>query len=331
MSKQRRLDQQLTSIYPELSRRQAQGLCDTKRVKVNGKLGRSGQLVSMDDRIEVSGDISPVRARPELGATAVGFAVIFEDDFLIVAHKPAGMHSVRLSHEDPPTLADCLAAHCPATIEASPDLRESGLVNRLDFYTEGLVVAAKNRETWTALRHDTAWSEKRYLALVEGELKEPCVIRSLFRNLQGGERVEVVAGDKFTQADEKQANEKIQKVIANESEELEDDEPLSESRIEPVSSRNGVTLIDISLTTAKRHQVRAHLAWLDHPIVGDELYGSVLRADAGWKSFTGEPLERDQGFLLFAYSLRFQHPQLQEFVEFEDQHPRLATLQAGLN
>ena len=318
MSTQRRLDQALTELYPNLSKRQAQKLCKSSRVKVNGKLGRPGQLVTESDRLEVTGEVVAVAARPELVGPDSGFKVLHEDDWLIVAHKPSGMHSVRLTSEDPLTVADCLAAHCSATVAASPDARESGLVNRLDYYTSGLIVAAKSREAWTELRSESAWIEKRYYALVEGELLQDSVVRSLFRNLQGGERVEVLIP------------------IQQQPGESDEQNEMSESRIHPCRGFKDITLVETILRTGKRHQIRAHLAWLRHPIAGDTLYGSTTSLESALERVLGasEPKAingeqgNEQGFALYAHQLSFFHPHSKAQLQITDTDPVISRLRA---
>jgi 23S rRNA pseudouridine1911/1915/1917 synthase len=230
-----------------------------------------------------------VCARPELFANGRYdlkdyFEVVYEDELIVLVDKWAGAHSVTLSLEDSPTLADALAAYCPACAEASPDNREAGLVQRLDRPTRGLLLAAKNRNAWAALRRQFAEKivDKTYLALVEGivpwdeqELRGDLVARA--------ERMWVEPGDTAA----------------------------GEVSVVWRSKSKGSSLVRLRSNKGQRHQVRAHLAHLGFPLLGDSLYGSKLSFQAAEHG-----ISQESDFFLLASELAFQHPETGKRLAF---------------
>lgn len=273
-----RLDSFLHSEIPQFSRKFFQRLCDTNRVSVNGTRAKSGTILQSDDLVEILGELTNVAAREAVG---VQLPVLFEDDTVIAVSKPRGMPSITLRENDPTTVADCLAAMRPETRHASPDSRESGLLHRLDTWTSGLLLAAKNQKVWEILRGELFENhvQKYYRALVEGVFaKESCSVETGLE--QSGRLIRVSS--------------KAEAWSAKSTVTLE-------SKLE-----SGCSIVRVSIARAYRHQVRVHLASLGHPLVGDVDYGSTLLLNS---FFPGEA-----GFLLHAEEIIFTHPVTKEAV-----------------
>jgi len=237
-----------------------------------------------------------VSARPELAQQSGGalkfITIRYEDEHLLCVEKPAAMHSVTLAADDPLTLADCIAEYCPECLIASDDPREAGLLQRLDFYTSGLIMAAKTKQSWQLFRRLVSGGEvrKSYMALVEGVLERKLREVSCYMT--------------------ESRNKKRVSVVRNPSETREQCFP-TETVIQGLkdfkhSSGESLCLARASGMQMRRHQVRAHLAFSGHPLVGDELYGAALSL---------QPLLNRDGFFLHAESVHFIHPFTSDTVE----------------
>lgn len=237
---------------------------------------------------------------------------LIEDQNIIVVSKLRGMHCVVHEHSDPITVADCLAALAPETISASPDKRESGLVNRIDRWTSGVLLAAKNREAWTMLREEMRADriKKSYLAIVEGSLAKPKYTVDLPIFLVKDKPK--VKFQKLTSAEQRDAKKAVSLV----------------QRLKVVTvGKKKFTIVRVSGGSMTRHQVRVHLRSLGHPIVGDEMYGassklSDLLGSKRPKSMQGEP----EGFLLHAESIEFKHPKTGRTVRAKTDSPAIQYL-----
>jgi len=295
--KRTRLDAFLAEVEPLLSRKLARDLCKEGLVKIEGRIAAAGEIVELEQEVEVRGIPNSLTARPELvlaqGGALKFLSVVFENDNLLVVNKPRCMHSVVQRWEDPVTVADCVAAYNPDCLKASEDFCESGLVQRLDFYTSGLMIAAKHRRAWRKLREliESEKVEKDYLALVEGRLKkEEFVIKFPLVSAGSGKRVKAV---------------KEGKSVKN-----------SLNATTKINLQHYIKELDASLVIAKanrgrRHQVRVHLSATGHPLLGDELYGCKRKLKDVFPSQIGF----EEGFLLHAQSLKFKDPISSEDTE----------------
>ncbi len=285
-----RLDRFLHRELSWLSRNFFADRCREGLVLINGKKSAPGELVRGGETLELLFEPQRITARPELGAASLALLgpPLFEDEELLVIEKPRSIPSITLREDDSVTLADILSARDSRMLNAGEDPRESGLIQRLDTSSSGLIIAAKSRESWLALR----WAlnegkiQKSYLALVEGMLVPAEQTVRLFLKA-AGKRVSISATEQP----------EFQPTI---------------STINPIWTDNrDCSIVEVRAPKAKRHQVRAHLAFLGHPLIGDELYGSTTQL----------PAEFGSGFLLHASKLRFAHPVTGEMLSFESSHP----------
>ena len=272
-----RLDYAISGFVPDISKSQAAKMCKRGQILVNQEPSKPGRIVNKGDEIIIKEIIEKVCARDEIGKKILPLDVVFEDAHLIIINKPREMHCVTLTQEDEPTLADGLVALSKCFLCASTDGREAGLVQRLDYFTSGLIMAAKNLDIWKALHEMFLCGEikKYYIALVEGSLKdEKLVIETQL--VDAGHSVNVKIG-------------KIGDLKRTEVSILKE-------------TGQGASLVKIRADRAHRHQIRAHLAYMGHPLVGDDLYGSTSTL----KQINN--LLPERGFLLHASELNFKHP-----------------------
>lgn len=242
----RRLDLFLRAQLPELSRRELLSLIQSGHVRVNGRLASKGTLVQPGDQIAVVG--IPAETGPAADPE-VSLRIIYEDEHLVAVDKPGGIPSHALRAGERGTVVSGLLARYPELRGVGYRELESGLLHRLDNDTSGVLLAARDRLTFEQLRaaHEHGDFEKRYLALVSGHpspqrmdgylLADRRKVRLLHEPLAGAKAVSSALISSTPYAD--------------------------------------YSLVCVQLTLAARHQVRAQLAALGHPIAGDALYGGA--------------------------------------------------------
>ena len=266
-----RLDQALHGRFPEFSRARLQDWIKRGRVLVNGAAARASRTLRAGDRIDVEpAELPPLRAAPE----AIPLRVLYEDEHIVAIDKPAGMvvHAGAGAHAG--TLVNALLGRFQSLSALGGELRP-GIVHRLDRFTSGVILVAKNDAAHRALAALFAGRqvEKTYLALVHGN----------------------VAADRG----------RIEKTIAR--------DPRHRTRMTARLGRGraawteyqvlarypGFTLLEVRIGTGRTHQIRVHLSSIGHPVAGDRLYGAPAKNDIH------PPGGR---FFLHAHRIRFEHP-----------------------
>jgi 23S rRNA pseudouridine1911/1915/1917 synthase len=275
----RRLDALLAE--PLGSRSRAGRLIDAGAVRVDGAVRPKRHKVVAGERVSVEEAVEAV-APADVGAT-VDFDVPYEDEYLLVVDKPAGLvvHPAR-GHQTG-TLAQALEGRNPAPVAGDSEWR-AGLVHRLDRDTSGLLVVAKSdavHETLKAAlqRRDIA---REYLALVEG--RPPAKSGTIDAPIGRDRRVRVRMS---TDTD-----------VPREA----------RTHFELLEALPGTTLLRVKLETGRTHQIRVHLQAIGHPVAGDPEYGRA--------GLLG--LERQ---FLHAARLAFEHPVTGEPVAVESPLP----------
>ena len=230
--------------------------------------------------------------------------IVFEDDSLAVVNKPAGLVVHPAAGIQSGTLANALAFHFQNLPSGSGTARP-GIVHRLDRDTSGLMVVAKTQEAMENLadqfRDRTV--TKTYVALVHGRVdaESGVIDQPLARDPANRTRMAVVRGGR------------------------------SSVTLYKVSRRfQRFTLLDIDLKTGRTHQIRVHLAWLRHPVVGDETYGGGRDNTIQDARYRAQVRSLDRQFL-HARKLAFTHPTTEQRMEFEAPLPdELSMLLKGL-
>jgi 23S rRNA pseudouridine1911/1915/1917 synthase len=278
----KRLDRYLVDVLPELSRARVRTLLDEGAVRVNGRRLRKGDVLAEGDTVTVTGALPPPDFSPEADPS-VPLVVRHADASVLVFDKPAGVPTHPLRPEEKGTLANAIVHAYPETRSVGYRRREPGILHRLDTDTSGLVVAARTPMAFEALRADMKAGRvtKRYLALVEGQVAtEGSIDFPIVPHRKDPKRVEVVTEHVRLRAGTKTHE--------------------AHTRYRPLRSLGGFTLVEVEVERAFRHQVRAHLAVIGHPLVGDGLYrGPALPDDLG--------VVLDRHFL-HASEVVFRHP-----------------------
>ncbi|HEV8187754.1 MAG TPA: RluA family pseudouridine synthase [Pyrinomonadaceae bacterium] len=285
-----RLDAYLASQIEGWSRARLQRLIENEDVLVNGKSSKPSYKIREHDEVEVE-LIAP--AADAFVPENIPIDIVYEDDTLVVVNKPAGLVVHPAAGMPSGTLANALAYHfqqLPAGTGVRP-----GLVHRLDRDTSGLLVVAKTDSALENLsdqfRDRTVY--KSYVALVHGRVAASSgkIDQPLARDPSNRTRMAVVRGGRNA---------------------------LTLYRVRRGFDR--FTLLDVELKTGRTHQIRVHLAWLKHPVVGDETYGAGRDNTIQDTRLRARVRSLNRQFL-HAEKLGFTHPKTGEFVKFESPLP----------
>ena len=290
----KRLDRYLVDRVPFLSRTTIQRLIEEEAVTVNGRRPKAATRLRVGDVVEATLPPPPSNAIPP---EEIPLDVLHEDADLIVINKQPDIivHPARGNRSG--TLINALSWHFIHRTDGGlssvgEDNCRPGVVHRLDRFTSGVMVAAKSDTAhWRLGRQfELRQTDKRYLAVVHGEVRPHA------------DRIEQPLG-KHPTAREKYAV-------------RYDDLAKSARTIYRVrEAYEGFTLVELELETGRTHQIRVHLAYLGHPIVGDDMYGGrhLGKRDLD-PGLPAEPLMMRQA--LHATTLGFTHPITERPVSF---------------
>ena len=276
-----RLDQFVLGCLEGWSRAQVQSLIRDGRVKVNGKVEKSGYKCKGGETVTV---VIPPQAEVSLKAEAIDLHVVYEDEHLAVVNKAAGMVVHPGAGNPSGTLVNALLARYPqlAAMLDDPQTKERlGIAHRLDKGTSGLMVAALRKPALSALmrQFQSRGVDKGYLALLEkrprthsGRVDAPIARDPRQRKRMWVQRDGKPAQTEFTLLDD--------------------------------SFQGDRALVELRLLTGRTHQIRVHMAFIGCPVVGDAVYG-----------FRKQRLKLKRLFL-HAHELAFDHPMTGERLRF---------------
>ncbi len=292
-----RLDKFLAGALPELSRTRVKALILARRVDADGET-----IAEPTYRVK-SGQRFSVLVPPPIAATplpeAIRLEVIFEDEYLIVLDKPAGMVVHPAPGNPDRTLVNALIAHCGASLSGIGGVRRPGIVHRLDKDTSGLMVAAKCDAAHRGLVRQFAAREveRAYRALVwrvplprQGEIHG-----NIGRSSRNRKKMAVLSrGGRPA---------------------------LTRYRVLHAFA-DAASLLDCRLATGRTHHIRVHLAHLGHPVIGDKIYGRARGGRlAALPEATRTLLSSFERQALHACLLGFSHPLSHRPLRFESELP----------
>jgi 23S rRNA pseudouridine1911/1915/1917 synthase len=238
-----RLDTYIAVQLPDLSRSVVQGLIEQGLVLVDGVPRKSKFKMTPGEVVSVA---IPEAVADEIQPDPIPLDIVYEDADVIVIDKPAGMVVHPAPGHPRGTLANALIAHDPGI--AVGGSHRPGIVHRLDKDTSGLIVAAKTDRGRTALieQWGSGGVEKRYFALVSGVVEddEATIDAPIGRDPKNRQRMAVVRNGRK-----------------------------GLSHFSVLERFQDATLLEVSIETGRTHQIRVHLAFTGHPVIGDSVYG----------------------------------------------------------
>lgn len=258
-----RLDRWLAQQLPTASRTEVQRLIRNHEVLVNDKPAKSSYPLETGDRITVSFIPGETNATPQ--AESIPLAIIYEDADLLVIDKPSGMVVHPSAGHEQGTLVNAVLHHCP-DLGLIGGERRPGIVHRLDKDTSGLILVAKNEQALRKLQDQFKSREvqKEYLALVEGV---PDPARQTIDVQLGRHPVDRKRQAAFP-AHLQRAGLRVREAVTEIERRAAYSVPVNDA-----TSTGNFSLVSAWPKTGRTHQIRVHLAWIKHPIVGDPLYG----------------------------------------------------------
>ncbi len=285
-----RLDLFLSDQLEGISRTQIQNMVKMGKVSVNNKIIRKPSfLVNSADTIDVI--LPHFEENTELIPENIPIDILYEDRDVIVVNKPAGLVVHPAPEHRRGTLVNALLYHCKDFVISGDPIRP-GIVHRLDMYTSGVLVVAKNPESYLHLRkqvEDRAFT-RRYYALVKGVPKSERGI------------IDASIGQSFV-------NPKIMSITG-------------------VNAKNAIThfylrekfssmsFLELKLDTGRTHQIRVHLRFIGNPIIGDPVYGFTDYSALNLPKNVILALQKLPGQALHAGILGFIHPITKKYFEF---------------
>ncbi|MHC4864588.1 MAG: RluA family pseudouridine synthase, partial [Planctomycetota bacterium] len=293
--KERRVDKYLHGRFSNFSRARIQEAIKAGAVKVNGKIVRQSFKLSPGDEIDFA---LPELPSKDILPEDIPLDIIYEDQDIIVLNKQADMivHPARSNTHG--TLVNALAFYSDRLSSGSGEFRP-GIVHRLDRDTTGVMVVAKNdRAQWKiAKQFEERKVKKTYLAIVHGTPELTA------------DRINARLG----------MHPKIREKYAIRPEAGKE----AITFYEVVESFRGFSLLRLSPKTGRTHQIRVHLSYIKHAIVGDDMYGGKLVYQ--WQLADAEPSAQDpiiDRCALHASTLEFKHPTTQAMGKFEAPLPQ---------
>jgi len=276
-----RIDVYLADELDDFSRSYIQKLIKKNKIKVNNESIKSKYIVSEGDKIHIE---LPEEKKIELIPENINIHIIYEDDDVAIFYKPRGMVVPPAPGNYNHTLVNALLYHLDTLSNINGNIRP-GIVHRIDKDTTGLLMIAKTNLAHISLAEQLKKHtiNRRYIALVEGNIKEDkgIINAPIGRNPKDRKKMCVT----------------------------EENSKHAVTHFKVIERFKDYTLIEAKLETGRTHQIRVHMKYIKHPVVGDRVYGIKKQ------KFNLE------GQLLHAKTIGFMHPKSGEYLEFKSELP----------
>lgn len=277
-----RIDVFITESLPEISRNGAQRLLEDGCVTLHGIAVRKSYKVCAGDEFEIE---LPEPEESALTPEDIPLDIVFEDDDVIVVNKPRGMVVHPAPGHAGGTLVNALMYHCGDSLSGIGGEKRPGIVHRIDMDTSGLLIVAKNDRAHAFLSSQLADRSlsRTYEAVVYGRVKSDSGV------------VDAPIGRHPTDRKRMAVTERGSRNAV--------------THYEVIARYNGFTHIRCKLETGRTHQIRVHMAYIGHPLVGDLVYGKK------------KPDKGISGQCLHARELKFIHPATGEEIHLTTELP----------
>ncbi|MBA3537264.1 MAG: 23S rRNA pseudouridine(1911/1915/1917) synthase RluD [Tatlockia sp.] len=287
-----RLDVVLAQLFPDFSRSQLSSWLKEGAITLNKGQGKPKDKVLGGEEIEMNVNFSKLNTNYDSNLPeAIPLDIVYEDEQVLVINKPAGLvvHPGAGNREH--TLVNALLYHN----SAMQHLPRAGIIHRLDKETTGLLVCAKTLPAHTSLIRQLQAREiqRNYLSLVQGHL------------ISGG-KIETFYG--------RHPRNRLKMAVCTQGREAITIYTLRKQY-------HDFTLLDVQLMTGRTHQIRVHMAHINHPVVGDPLYGGRVRFPAQATEELRELFRHFSRQALHASRLAFKQPATGELLSFEASLP----------
>lgn len=276
----KRLDKLISDELEDISRSAAVRLIESGNVKLNGKQPSKSSKPAVNDLLEI---YLPEPQLLDVKAENIPVEIVYEDSELLVVNKPKGMVVHPAPGNYSGTLVNALMYHCGGRLSSINGVIRPGIVHRIDKKTSGLLIVAKTDSAHIGLAEQIKLHSftREYEAVVCGRLKDPEGTVDAPIGRSSADRKKMCVTDKNS----KQAV----------------------THYSIIKSYSGYEHIRLKLETGRTHQIRVHMRYIGHPVLGDEVYG---------KSFAGI-----DGQCLHAKKIGFVHPVTGEYMEFDSELP----------
>ncbi|MCR5682858.1 MAG: RluA family pseudouridine synthase [Clostridiales bacterium] len=280
-----------------VSRARAQKLIEDGYVTLNGRAAKKNEKTAPGDRVEI---VFPETEDAEAAPEDIPLDVVYEDGDIIVVNKPVGMVVHPAPGHASGTLVNALLWHCGDSLSGIGGVNRPGIVHRIDRDTSGLICAAKNDAAHASLAKQlsTHAMHREYRMIVTGNLREDrgTVDAPIGRHPTDRKKMAVI------RPGVKNGGSRAREAVTH------------WSVIERFPS-SGFTYAGAVLETGRTHQIRVHLAYIGHPLMGDTLYGG------GHTAFERHHPALLEGQMLHAAALILRHPRTGEEMRFETPLP----------
>ena len=275
-----RIDKWICEQNSDISRSMLQKLLKDKQVTVNGKAVAKSYLLKEGDCILLE---VPEPVELDVVPENIPIEIVYEDDDLLVVNKPKGMVVHPAAGNYSGTLVNALLYHCQGRLSSINGVIRPGIVHRIDKNTSGLLIVAKTDKAHAGLAEQIKAHTftREYQAVVCGRFKEPSGI------------IEAPIGRHSIDRKKMCVTEKNSKEAKTEYAVLDE--------------FDGHTYVKLKLFTGRTHQIRVHMAYIGHPVYGDDVYG--------------KPSKLCEGQCLHAKKIGFVHPIDGKYYEFDSELP----------
>ncbi|MBQ7668756.1 MAG: RluA family pseudouridine synthase [Clostridia bacterium] len=265
-----------------LTRSRVQNLIEENNIEIDNKKAKASLKIKENQIISVT---IPDAKELDIVAENIELDILYEDDDVLVVNKPKGMVVHPAAGNYTGTLVNAIMAHCKDNLSSINGVIRPGIVHRIDKDTSGILVVAKNDNAHIKLAKQLKeHSMKRiYVAIVKGNLKDDkgTINAPIGRNPKERKKMAVVSGGRN-----------------------------AVTHYKVLKRLKDATIVELKLETGRTHQIRVHMSYIGHPLIGDTVYGS------------GKNSYGIKGQALHAKVLGFVHPVTNEYMEFSSPLPQ---------